>query len=73
MDQATFPACFTELRFYRNWQRTMPHCPDKLRATICTDCTPQYQLRMKRHGRCSNPEATIRFDAEGNVTGVGTR
>ena len=73
VDVESFPACFTELKFYRNWKAKMPSCPDKDHATICSDCLPGYQIRMKRLGRCSNPEAAILFDEDGNVVGMGTR
>ena len=71
MDATAFPACFSELKFYRNWIATMPSCPDRDHATICTDCTPRYQFAMKRAGRCTNPDAVTLFDRDGNLLGMG--
>ena len=68
------PACFSELRFYRNWREQRKRCV-KLEAgaravTICEDCLPSYQARMKRSGRCSNPDMQFAFDAEGGIFGM---
>ena len=70
MGQATFPACFSELRFYRNWQATVPHCPDKDRAVICHDCQPSYQLAMRKQGRCARPDVMFTVDKAGGVVGI---
>lgn len=70
VDQSAFPACFTELRFYRNWKATVPHCPDKDRAVICHDCQPSYQLAMRKQGRCARPEVMFTVDRAGGVVGL---
>ena len=70
MDQEAFPRCFSELRFYRNWQATVPHCPDKDRAVICHDCQPSYQLAMRKQGRCARPEVMFTIGLDGGVVGM---
>ena len=37
---------------------------------VCRDCTPSYQLRMKRQGRCEHPETMFAVDRDGAVVGV---
>ena len=76
MDRAAelYPACFSELRFYRNWREQQERCVKwavgEGAVTICEDCLPSYALAMKRAGRCSNPGVTFRFDADGAIVGV---
>ena len=71
MDEEALPACFSEIRFYRNWRAMVPRCGSSDRdVTICADCLPSYQMRMKRAGRCSNPGVVFRFTEDGAIVGV---
>lgn len=69
----THPACFSELRFYRNWREQQERCEKwsvgERATSICEDCLPSYALVMKRQGRCSNPAVTWRFE-DGAIVGV---
>jgi hypothetical protein len=40
-----------------------------LPAGPCTDCTPQYQARMIREGRCEHPDTLFSVRAGGGVEG----
>lgn len=70
MDQEIFPPCFSAIRFYRNWRDVNARCGNGNKApTVCVDCLPSYQLKMKRQGRCSNPEMPFHFDEDGTIVG----
>ena len=44
------PKCFNSLNEYAQWQAFNRISGDKV--SICTDCTFEYQQRMKREARC---------------------
>ena len=74
MDQEAHPACFSALRFYRNWREQQERCgkwaADEKFVSICEDCLPSYKLRMVRQGRCGNPDTVFKFTADGAIVGV---
>lgn len=65
------PPCFSSVRFYENWRAMLPKCNSGERqATICHDCLPGYQLRMKKLGRCAHPDTAFTVGQDGGVIGV---
>ena len=67
------PACFSTIRIYHKWldaQRVTGSVFEKSHS-VCRDCLPGYQLRMKKLGRCENPKQMFTFDEEGGVVGCG--
>ena len=68
------PACFSALRFYRNWREQQERCVKwavgEKATSICEDCLPSYALAMRRAGRCSNPSVTWRVE-DGAIVGCG--
>jgi hypothetical protein len=44
---------------YEEWRRAARLSPPPYDSWICTDCTPEYQAKMKAKGWCARPE--IRF------------
>lgn len=55
------PRCATAAQ-YEAWEALSKHTTG-LRAGFCSDCTLEYQDRMKREGRCEHPN--VKFDQEG--------
>ena len=53
------PACFP-VRMYALWREVDARCGRTDRAaSVCADCMPGYQMRMRRFGRCENPGAMV--------------
>lgn len=48
------PKCMTPEQA-ADWAIAAQKCFKKPISGICTDCTPEYQRRMKREARCENP------------------
>lgn len=61
-----FPICFASARDFERW-RTSAGARD---CGHCHDCTPTYQLRMKKQRRCEHPEVMFSVDVDGGVHGV---
>lgn len=65
----TFPLCFASAADFELW-RAVPY--RQLRGcSVCTDCLPQYQLRMKKLGRCEHPETMFTLTEDGEIIGRG--
>lgn len=64
-----FPLCFTSREQYENWLEVArvirPGSIDH-----CTDCTPEYQAKMKAAGRCEYPGTTFAPGKDGFVEGT---
>lgn len=62
------PKCFDGIEQYRAWKQMarLAHPP----IWVCTDCTPEYQDKMKEQCRCENPQVQFQSDDEGFVQGV---
>lgn len=37
---------------------------------FCTDCTPEYQQKMIKDGRCEHPETLFEIDSDGFIAGT---
>ena len=71
MGQEDKPRCFSTLHIYLKWIDARRMGPANERThPVCRDCTPSYQLRMKRQGRCEHPETMFAVDRDGAVVGV---
>lgn len=67
---SAIPLCFVTPRMFELWTRSDQEQPLAQRCdNPCRDCTPGYQIRMKRVRRCSHPETMFAFDEEGAVYG----
>jgi hypothetical protein len=44
------PACFKDEQQYSEWLRLARYAREA--CTICDDCTPEYEEKMKAQGRC---------------------
>jgi hypothetical protein len=49
------PRC-TDRKTYATWVEAARMNAPPYDTLFCTDCTPEYQSRMKEEGRCENPE-----------------
>ena len=67
----TAPLCFVEPWLYELWAGSrVPNDKAGCQAGHCTDCTPTYQLRMRKVGRCEHPETQFSVDRDGGVFGM---
>ena len=62
------PFCFESADQYKKWKEKARIAYAE--AHVCTDCTPEYQARMKAEGRCENPQVQFQQDDDGFVSGV---
>jgi hypothetical protein len=63
----TVPLCFFP-RIFELWEgSSIPSA--RTRPSHCEDCTPSYQLRMKKAGRCEHPDVMFTIE-DGGVVGV---
>jgi hypothetical protein len=62
------PKCFDSAAQFKAWKE----CARQAYAQnwVCTDCTPEYQARMKAEGRCENPQVQFQQDTDGFEIGV---
>lgn len=59
---ALMPRCWSDMSDWAEWNRLnvlARDTSDKPLDHYCTDCTPEYQQRMKGEGRCVNPTITF--------------
>ena len=63
------PLCFADPGMFRLWLSSGLRSKQDSACGPCTDCTPSFQTRMKRQGRCAHPETMFGLDAEGAVYG----
>ncbi len=63
-----YPFCFASAAQYARWQelarRAVPGS-----SGYCTDCTPEYQLKMIRQTRCAYPRTIFIRTKEGERVG----
>jgi hypothetical protein len=65
------PLCFTERWIYELWKNSEAKVPPQMRCrNHCTDCTPTYQLRARKAGKCEHPETMFALDRQGGVYGI---
>ena len=57
------PLCFATAKDFERWRSSYnPTC-----VSHCRDCTPAYQLRMKKQRRCEHPETMFTVEDDGIV------
>lgn len=49
------PSCFDSQEQFISWLQRCSGAVPAPSLAWCEDCTPEYQARMKRHGRCTRP------------------
>jgi hypothetical protein len=62
---ATFPLCFRSLADFERWRKSFGAND----CGHCRDCLPEFQLRMKKLGRCEHPETMFTFSVEEGIVG----
>lgn len=62
------PFCFTSKAQFDKWAQAAAGSRPG-RSGYCTDCTPEYQARMKDEHRCGFPSVTFYEDDDGFVAG----
>lgn len=69
------PLCFVPAGMYALWRKADESLPVDGRAasSVCTDCLPSYQFRMKKLGRCQHPETRFRVSQDGAFFGTWLR
>ena len=66
----TFPDCFESRAQYKSWREAAKISTNGvLYAGVCTDCTPEYQAKMKAEFRCENPHVRFRTNQDGMLVG----
>ena len=71
MDAVVKPSCFATVKWYARWQAADARCGSGNQAvSVCADCLPAYQWRMRLQGRCDHPETVFGFDAHGKIVGI---
>lgn len=63
-----YPKCFESAKQYREWKSYARVAQGS--EWVCTDCTPQFQARMKSEGRCENPQVQFQQSHDGATVGV---
>lgn len=61
MRDRDYPECFPSEEEYNGWaaiENITVHT-QPIRRFACRDCTTQYQLNMKREGKCINPQLRL--------------
>lgn len=67
----TYPLCFESSEQYQLWKQAARQYSDDLSLSgYCVDCTPDYQGKMIRAGRCEFPATTFAEDKEGFICGT---
>ena len=71
--EGSIPKCFDSRLQFKTWVEQARVCSPLPPFSVCTDCTPEYKLKMMHEGRCENPhidfvERTTKIDTkEGEV------
>jgi hypothetical protein len=58
------PICFASSQDFERWSKSY----NPQRCSHCRDCTPTFQLRMKKQRRCERPEMMFALE-DGGVVG----
>lgn len=61
--------CFESFEQFKLWKDAARMAPPG-NSGYCTDCTPDYQNRMIKDGRCEFPDTRFHTDKHGWVEGV---
>jgi len=64
----TYYPCAT-LEQYAEWKSAARLCRPAFPGWFCTDCTPQYQRRMKEENKCVRPEIKFRITGSEGIEG----
>lgn len=62
------PACFRDEQQYSEWLHLARYAREA--CTICDDCKPEYEEKMKAQGRCHNSWRTVQFVMQKKVKPV---
>ena len=67
--EGSIPKCFDSLLQFRAWVEQARVCSPLPPFSVCTDCTPEYKLKMMHENRCENPhidfvERTTKIDTK---------
>ena len=54
---------------YNDWKNAARLCRPAFPGWFCTDCTPQYQKRMKEENKCARPEIRFRITSSDGIEG----
>ena len=57
------------LKQYADWKSAAGFYPPTFPGWFCTDCTPQYQKRMKEENKCVRPEIKFRITPSDGIEG----
>lgn len=61
--KGAYPKCFESLAQYHDWRKVAR--VSYPRFGPCTDCTPDFQERMKKEYRCEQPQIKFRLVEDG--------
>ena len=65
------PRCFDSRKQWYRWRVIAISDVSSLNSSAyCADCTPEYQARMIRAGRCEHPGTVFAPDEDGLITGT---
>ena len=70
--EGSIPKCFDSRLQFRTWVEQARVCSPLPPFSVCTDCTPEYKLKMMHERRCENPhidfvERTTKIDTKKGV------
>ena len=63
-----YPFCFESPAQYARWEQVSRRAPPGA-SSYCTDCTPEYQLKMIRQARCAYPRTIFIRTKDGERVG----
>lgn len=63
-----YPLCFQSKEQYTTWSE-LARGSTQAQFGPCTDCTPEFQDRMKKEMRCEHPEVEFDKDEDGFISG----
>lgn len=70
MIAGSYPECFDTKEQYDTWRLMSRMSKSSPPAWVCTDCTPDYQIKMIAERRCENPHVSFRINPkEGGIEG----
>lgn len=53
--EGSIPKCFDSRLQFKTWVEQARACSPLPPFSVCTDCTPEYKLKMMHEKRCENP------------------
>lgn len=63
------PSCFYSQEQWDTWRALARASHLNSKVGYCTDCLPEYQVKMLDKGRCAHPEVRFGMDKDGFVCG----